>query len=84
MKELSASNEKTPHQSPTTSFPVLGKSQDVLFFQGENKIFAGGDSTNRAFLVSKGKVQLSLLSESEKTPTLGVLSEDDFFGGAIS
>ena len=49
-------------------------------FQKKNTIFAQGDSTDGLFFIQKGKVQLSVVSESGREATLGILGEGDFFG----
>jgi CRP/FNR family cyclic AMP-dependent transcriptional regulator len=52
----------------------------MLAFQKKDTIFAQGDSTNGLFFIQKGKVQLSVVSESGKEATLGILGEGEFFG----
>lgn len=52
----------------------------MISFQKKDTIFAQGDSTDGLFLIQKGKVQLSVVSEGGKEATLGILSEGDFFG----
>jgi len=43
-------------------------------------VFAQGDSTDGLFFIQKGKIRLSVVSESGKEATLAILSELDFFG----
>jgi CRP/FNR family transcriptional regulator, cyclic AMP receptor protein len=43
-------------------------------------VFAQGDSTDGLFFIQKGKIRLSVVSESGKEATLAILSESDFFG----
>jgi CRP-like cAMP-binding protein len=58
---------------------------DMVCFKKKNTIFAQGDSTDGLFVIQKGKVQLSVISEGGKEATLGILSEGDFFGeGGLS
>jgi CRP/FNR family cyclic AMP-dependent transcriptional regulator len=52
----------------------------MLAFEKKDTIFAQGDSTNGLFFIQKGKVQLSVVSESGKEATLGILGEGEFFG----
>jgi CRP/FNR family transcriptional regulator, cyclic AMP receptor protein len=52
----------------------------MLAFQKKDTIFAQGDSTNGLFFIQKGKVQLSVVSESGKEATLAILGEGEFFG----
>jgi CRP/FNR family cyclic AMP-dependent transcriptional regulator len=43
-------------------------------------VFAQGDSTDGLFFIQKGKIRLSVVSESGKEATLAILGESDFFG----
>jgi hypothetical protein len=54
----------------------------MVAFKKKDTIFAQGDATNGLSFIQKGKVQLSVVSESGKEATLGILSEGDFFGAA--
>jgi CRP-like cAMP-binding protein len=64
----------------TPSFPVLEKAGTCCRFQKKQTIFVQGDSSDELLFIQKGKVQLTVVSEGWKEATLGVLSEDDFFG----
>jgi CRP-like cAMP-binding protein len=76
---------KRLHFNPLNFLSSIGKGRDMMSFQRKNKIFAQGDATDGVFFVQKGKVQLSVVSESGKEATLGILSEGDFFGeGGLS
>jgi len=52
----------------------------MVSFQMKDSIFTQGDPTDGLFFVQKGKVRLTVVSESGKEATLGILSEGDFFG----
>jgi len=52
----------------------------MVAFEKKNTIFAQGDSTDGLFFIQEGKVQLSVVSETGKEATLGILSEGGFFG----
>ena len=49
-------------------------------FEKKATIFVQGDSKDGLFFIQKGQVQLSVVSESGKEATLGILGEGDFFG----
>ena len=66
--------------NPHAFLSTIGKGRDMLSFQKKNTIFAQGDSTDGLFFIQKGKVRLSVVSESGKEATLGILGEGDFFG----
>jgi len=52
----------------------------MVSFPKKKTIFAQGDSRDGLFFVQSGKVQLSVVSESGREATLGILSVGDFFG----
>src|SRR6202047_4703794 len=66
--------------NPHTFLSTIGKGRDMVSFEKKNTIFAQGDATDGLFFIQEGKVQLSVVSESGKEATLGILSEGDFFG----
>jgi CRP-like cAMP-binding protein len=51
-----------------------------MSFRTDDTIFVQGDSTDGLFFVQKGKVRLSVVSETGKEATLGILGDGDFFG----
>src|ERR1700689_1638763 len=66
--------------NPHTFLSSIGTGREMVSFQKKDTIFAQGDSTNGLFFIQKGKVQLSVVSESGKEATLGILGEGEFFG----
>ena len=52
----------------------------MVSFQKKSTIFTQGDLTDGLFFIQGGKVQLTVVSDSGKEATLGILSEGDFFG----
>jgi CRP/FNR family cyclic AMP-dependent transcriptional regulator len=52
----------------------------MLSFEKKGTIFAQGDPTDGLFFIQKGKIRLSVVSESGKEATLAILGETDFFG----
>lgn len=66
--------------NPHTFLSTIGKGRDMMSFNKKDTIFAQGDPTDGLFFIQTGKVQLSVVSEVGKEATLGILSEDDFFG----
>ena len=49
-------------------------------FPKKQTIFAQGDSSDAVFYIQTGKVKLTVVSESGKEATIGILNEGDFFG----
>jgi CRP/FNR family transcriptional regulator, cyclic AMP receptor protein len=66
--------------NPRTFLSSIGKGREMVSFGKKSTIFAQGDATDGLFFIQEGKVQLSVVSESGKEATLGILSEGDFFG----
>jgi CRP/FNR family cyclic AMP-dependent transcriptional regulator len=66
--------------NPYTFLSTIGKGRDMVSFPKKKTIFAQGDSRDGLFFVQSGKVQLSVVSESGREATLGILGEGDFFG----
>ncbi len=66
--------------NPHTFLSTIGKGRELVSFEKKSTIFAQDDLTDGLFFIQKGKVQLSVVSESGKEATLGILSEGDFFG----
>ena len=52
----------------------------IVTFARKQKIFVQGDSSDAVFYIQKGKVRLTVVSESGKEATIGILNEGDFFG----
>ena len=54
----------------------------MVSFEKKKTIFAQGDARDGLFFIQSGKVQLSVVSESGREATLGILGTGDFFGEA--
>lgn len=52
----------------------------MLPFKKKEKVFVQGDPSDGLFFVQSGKIQISVVSDSGKEATLGILSKGDFFG----
>jgi len=59
---------------------TTGKGRNMVCCDGKNTIYAQGDVADGLFFVQKGKVRLSVVSESGKEAVLGILGQGDFFG----
>jgi CRP/FNR family cyclic AMP-dependent transcriptional regulator len=65
---------------PHSFLSTIGKGRDMRSFQKKESVFLQGAATDGLFFVQKGKVRLSVVSETGKEATLAILSEGDFFG----
>ncbi|MGA7632704.1 MAG: Crp/Fnr family transcriptional regulator [Terriglobales bacterium] len=69
---------------PKKLLPTIGEGGIVVAIPKEQTIFAQGDPADAIFYIQKGKVRLTVVSKSGKEATLGILSEEQFFGeGAL-
>jgi CRP/FNR family transcriptional regulator, cyclic AMP receptor protein len=66
--------------NPHAFLSTIGAGRELLAFKRKGAVFAQGDATDGLFFIQTGKVQLSVVSESGKEATLGILGEGDFFG----
>ena len=65
---------------PQTFLAIIGEGRKSLLFQKKQIIFAQGDAADAVFYVRTGKVKLTVVSNSGKEATIGMLGERDFFG----
>jgi CRP/FNR family transcriptional regulator, cyclic AMP receptor protein len=76
-----ATTMKTPADfNPLAFLSTIGDGRVMLSFEKKETIFAQGDSSDGLFFIQKGKVRLSVVSETGKEATLAILGEKDFFG----
>src|SRR4029077_10932819 len=52
----------------------------IRAYEKKQTIFTQGDSSDAVFYIKKGKVRLTVVSQSGKEATIGILNEGDFFG----
>src|SRR5580698_1875785 len=65
---------------PNTFLATIGEGRKIVPFQKKQSIFAQGDACDAVFYIQKGKVRLTVVSETGKEATIGILSNGDFFG----
>jgi len=71
--------------NPNTFLATIGGGRKILSFAKKQPIFAQGDKADAVFYVHKGKVQLTVVSTAGKEATIGIVSEENFFGeGALA
>jgi CRP/FNR family transcriptional regulator, cyclic AMP receptor protein len=54
----------------------------ILACQKKQAIFVQGDPSDAVVFVQKGKIKLTVVSNTGKEATIGILKEGDFFGEA--
>src|SRR5512141_2198691 len=72
--------KKLSRFNPKTFLSTMDGGRKIEAFPKKNTIFVQGDSSDAVFYIQKGKVKLTVVSESGKEATIGILNEDAFFG----
>jgi len=67
---------------PHAFLATIGEGRKLVLFPEKQTIFAQGDPTDAVFYIQKGKVRLSVVSQTGKEATIGILTDGDFFGEA--
>jgi CRP-like cAMP-binding protein len=65
---------------PDTFLATIGEGRKILLFQKKQTIFAQGNVADAVFYIQEGKVKLTVVSSDGKEATIGILSENAFFG----
>jgi CRP-like cAMP-binding protein len=65
---------------PKKFLATIGEGRRVVDFSKKQTVFAQGDAADAVFFIQEGKVRLTVVSETGKEATLGILSEGQFFG----
>ena len=65
---------------PNTFLATIGNGRTIVPFQKKQTIFAQGSPADAVFYIQQGKVKLTVVSNNGKEATLGILSDNDFFG----
>jgi len=70
---------------PNTFLATIGEGRKILAVPKRQSIFTQGDGADAVFYIRAGKVRLTVVSQSGKEATIGILTEGDFFGeGALA
>jgi CRP/FNR family transcriptional regulator, cyclic AMP receptor protein len=62
---------------PNTFLATIGEGRKFVLFPKKQTIFAQGDLADAVFYIQDGKVRLTVVSETGKEATLGILGEGD-------
>jgi CRP/FNR family transcriptional regulator, cyclic AMP receptor protein len=65
---------------PNTFLATIGEGRKVASFSKKQTIFTQGEAANTVFYIQEGKVRLTVLSDTGKEATLGILGKGEFFG----
>ncbi len=65
---------------PHTFLASVGEGRKIACFRKKRTIFSQGDQADSVFFIQKGKVKLTVVSNSGREATIGLLTEGVFFG----
>jgi CRP-like cAMP-binding protein len=65
---------------PTVFLASIGEGRKVVLFPKKQSIFAQGDPADTVFYLQTGKVKLTVVSNTGREATIGILGEGEFFG----
>jgi CRP-like cAMP-binding protein len=65
---------------PDRFLATIGQGRKNLVVARKKRIFTQGDAADAVFYIQKGKVRLTVVSKTGKEATIGILSEENFFG----
>jgi CRP/FNR family transcriptional regulator, cyclic AMP receptor protein len=65
---------------PKTFLSTINGGRKIAAFLKKQTIFAQGDLPDAVFYIKEGKVKLTVVSETGKEATIGILNKGDFFG----
>jgi CRP-like cAMP-binding protein len=65
---------------PQAFLATIGEGRKAMFFPKKQIIYRQGDPADEVFYLQTGKVRLTVVSETGKQATIGILSDGSFFG----
>ena len=65
---------------PKEFLSTIDGGRKIGAFSQKQTIFAQGESSDAVFYIKEGKVKLTVVSETGKEATIGILNKGDFFG----
>src|SRR5436305_11310080 len=75
-----ATIKKSLEFDPTKFLATIGEGRKNLALVKKQAIFAQGDAADAVFYIQKGRVRLTVVSQTGKEATIAMLSEGNFFG----
>jgi CRP/FNR family cyclic AMP-dependent transcriptional regulator len=78
-----AASKKLIKFNTKTFLSTINGGRTIEAFPKKQTIFAQGDSADAVFYIQKGKVKLTVVSQTGKEATIGILNEGDFFGEGV-
>ncbi|HXM20462.1 MAG TPA: Crp/Fnr family transcriptional regulator [Terriglobales bacterium] len=85
MSSAAAVNKEKREFDPNTFLATIGDGRKNLAVAKKQTIFAQGDEADAVFYIQTGKVKLTVVSNTGREATIGMLGEGNFFGeGALA
>jgi CRP-like cAMP-binding protein len=73
-------NRKIRAFDPDRFLATIGDGRKAMTVAKRKRIFTQGDAADAVFYIQKGKVRLTVVSKTGKEATIGILSQENFFG----
>jgi CRP/FNR family cyclic AMP-dependent transcriptional regulator len=80
MSLVAAITKKKREFHPKQFLATIGRGRTIVAVRKKQTIYAQGAACDAVFYIQKGKVRLTVVSESGKEATIGILTTGDFFG----
>jgi CRP-like cAMP-binding protein len=81
----SVRTKKARDFDPRSFLAGIGEGRKILSFDKKRTIFTQGDVADSVFYLQTGKIKLTVVSKNGKEATIGILTDDAFFGeGALA
>src|SRR5580700_2629818 len=80
MMSPTAATKKSRAFDPDRFLATIGQGRKCLTVARKKRIFVQGDPADAVFYILKGKVRLTVVSKTGKEATIGILSQENFFG----
>src|SRR5579864_5286782 len=74
------SRKKKRDFDPIAFIGTIDEGRKFVFFPSKETLFAQGDPADAVFYIQTGKVRLTVVSKTGKEATIGIRSEENFFG----
>jgi CRP-like cAMP-binding protein len=72
--------KKTISFDPNIFLATIGEGRKMVALAAKQSIFTQGDDADAVFYIQKGKIRLTVVSQSGKEATIAILGEGNFFG----
>jgi CRP-like cAMP-binding protein len=77
---LVAASKRLVKFDTKTFLSTINGGRKIAAFTKKQTIFAQGDSADAVYYIQEGKVKLTVVSQTGKEATIGILNKGDFFG----